>query len=480
MSKLRRPPTVYQASHIQRSGLKMVDKLYSFRVQYNGKRKTIKTDFKNKRKAQEYVNSIYSSETKFSDFLKEQFEDKAALEEKIRVESTISNEKLSVIEALKQHGWMNWETNPKRISQQKEGKNYGSRHAKNLAFNLNHLFVETDKYDWFSNKEILSIKREDAQKLSNQLYQDRTVRGTVCEEDIELKDSIGNYKVNIIALKSFFTFCFDNLGIIETNPFQRIRIPKSKQIQKKAFFAQSQLRAMFDREFLENIEFDDIKNKKKWISFLDSAYFKSYFFTALTGLRSGEVRALKWTQISEDIVVLINRAFKENTIQEKDVDTPKWGKVRTIILCDSAYRIIRENGDHDHGSYVFSNKLGNALDASSWNKNFKFFISVLLGNLLFSSDPYTPHSFRGSLNSLLVKEGNVSESLIRKYLGWTANNPLSEVQEKYYTRFSNEDMLKIAEGIELVFSGKKLQHEYISEEEKHELASFNYATNKFQ
>lgn len=477
MSKLKKPPKVYQISHGQRLNEAIVSKFYYFRIQHDKKRKIVNTGLKNKRKAQEYVDALYSSEVKFSAFVKEHFEGKA--EEAIAKEAVaIPDEELTVLETLEKQGWLNWETNPKMISSQRDGKNYGSRHAKNLALALNHMFMETDKYNWFSDKKLSSIKREDAQGLSSQLWQDRTCRGKICEEDIVLKDTIGDYKINLISLKTFFTYCFSDLGITDINPFQSIKIPQSKIVQLKAFFTAQQLRTMFNRQYLESLEFDTLQEKQEWMIFIDSQYFKSFFFTALTGLRSAEVRALKWKQLSDDVQLKINRAFKENTNNENDVDTPKWDKVRTIILCDSAYRIIRETEVKDNEAYVFFNSIGNAIDASTWGKKFTYFISALKGKLLFSDDPYTPHSFRGTLNSLLVKEGNVSDALIRKYLGWTEVNTLSAVQEKHYTRFFEEDMLKVAEAIEVLFSDKTLQHEYISEEEKHELASL-YVNNSY-
>jgi len=474
LGKLRKPPTVFKGSHRQRSGEIVSDKQYSFRVQYQGKRKTIKTEFKNKKKAQEYVDSIFSSETKFEKFLKEQFGDEKI--DYIQEDLTSNEQQETVLEVLKRQGWLNWETNPKRLSHLRQQKNYGSRQAKKLAFALNHMFVDSKKYSWFSEENLRSIKREDAQRLSSELWRNRTHRGAICENSIELKDVQGDYHINIIALKTFFTYCYSELAIIESNPFQPIKIPKQRQSIKKYFFSQQELRMMFNKSHLESFEFSEPKEAEKWEDFLQNDYLKSFFFTALTGLRSGEVRALRTGQIRNDIVLEINRAFKENTTKESDVDTPKWGKERTIVLCDSAYGIIKKRMRKEDNGYIFTNSIGKAINASDWNKKFKYFISVLYKFNLLLHTNYTPHCFRGTLNSILLKENIVSESLIRSYLGWTSNNPLSVVQDQHYTGFSDSDLKKVAEGIELIFSGKEMKFELIGEDEIKEFLSMVFSS----
>ncbi len=474
MGKLRKPPKVYKISHRQRSGEITEDDFYSFRVQHEGKRKTIKTEFKNKRRAQDHVNAIFSSEQRFSNLIENYF---SKQQDNRKEETPKQNNDNSVLSVLSKDGWLNWETNPKLLNHKKQGKNYGSRHAKNISYALNHIFIETDQYAWFSSKNISSVGRKDAQNLSDELWKHRTYRGVVCEDDPELKETIGSYKAHITALKTFFTYCFDVLNITEVNPFHRIVIPKYRKRKIKPFFSQSQLQMMFDTEYLKTLDSD-----KQWGTFLESDYYKSFFFNALTGLRSGELRALQWKQLEDNIVLNIDRAFKENTTQDKDVDTPKWGKVRTIILCDSAFRIIKDIEPKNAGEYIFKNSVGKAIDSSTWKKKFGYFISVLNDHSVLFQEDYTPHSFRGTLNSLLISQGIVSGPLIRKYLGWSENNTLTAVQEHHYTKLVGKDMFTVARGIEELFSGRKMQWEYISksekEELKHLLPNWQYLKNK--
>lgn len=456
MSFNRKPPAVFKVKHKQRNGEYHFDSFFSFKVMHRGKLYYEKTTFTKKREAQAYVNEIFSSQETFNTFL-ERHTNKDKIND-FNKDSFNEPEAETVLSVLKKQGWLNWETNPKYINHKMQGKNYGSRHTKNLTFALRYLFVETKEYEWFGKKNISSITRSDAQQLSSQLWKNRTCYGEKCEGVPEFQEKIGNYKINIVALKTFFSFCFDELGIIEINPFYKIKIPKSKNLDQKPFFTKQQLRTMFDIDLLKSISSDP-----KWHKFLDSDKFKSYHFVALTGLRSGEVRALKWKQLHHDRILIINRAFKENTIQEKDIDTPKWNKTRSIVLSDSAYEALPHR-KKDPKSYIFQNYVGKAIDASTWDKDFRFFITKLVELLSFPEKEFRPHCFRGTLNTLLIKGGTVPESLVRKYLGWSESNPLSPVQETHYTYFTVKDMLIVAQGIELIYSGNEMLWEFFHHE----------------
>ncbi len=462
MARKRTPPTVFKNKHRQRNGAIFSDKYYSFKVQINGKRKTISTSHTSKRKAQDEVNSIFNSEVKFAKLIKDYF-----------IESNVNNESSpvdivkmdTVLESLKGQGWLNWETHPKRVDSKKQGKNYGSRQAKKISYAFNHMFLETSKYNWFSGKRLETISRKDAQQLADELWLHRTSRGVRCEGNAELREVIGNYKMNLVALKCFFTYCFDVLSIIDSNPFNGIRIPTSNSQEMKPFFSKLHLQKMFDIDWLQTLS-----NDKKWDKFIHSSVFKAYKFTALTGMRSGEVRALKWKQFRNGKILKIDRAFKENTTREEDIDFPKWNKVRTIVLSDSAHKIIHDGNDHGGEEYVFMNSVGNAIDASSWSKKFSYFMEELQGKLFFSDDHFTPHSFRGTLNTLLIGESSVSPVYIRQYLGWSDSQPLSVVQERHYTGRSIENTLLVAEAIQKLFTGEPLKWEMITDEENQRFA----------
>ncbi len=465
MSKLRKPPKVYKVRHSQRNGESFEDKVYSFRISYQGKRRVVKTEFTQKRKAQEYVDSIYASDQKFSHLIDELFS-KAPIDKEPQLSDSITEILGTGKQTIVSQGWLEAESNPKRMNHLKQEKNYGTNQARKIAYALKHIFFDTDKYSWFANKPLIAISRADAERLSNELYRNRTYRNVLCEGHPDISENIGDYRINIISLKSFFTFYYEEHAIIENNPFSRIKIPKSKHAHnQKPIFTELQLRLAFNIYRLNSIKFDDPEEKVKWDTFLSSTYFKAFKFIALTGMRSGEVRALQWKQISNDILVTINQAFKENSTDMSVIGKPKWDKTRKIILCDSAYEIIKEKSNDAEG-FVFQNEKGKPLSAKTWSDKFNFFISVLNGKVFFGDSPFTSHSFRGTLNTLLIMQANVPESLIRKYLGWSTSPSLSAVQEKHYTSFSEMDTLKVAEGIERIYSGRPMSYQYISSEER--------------
>ncbi len=223
MARRRKAPQVKRREHRQRNGEIITDSKYSFRFTYNGKRVTRSTDFTNKREAQAYVDKIFASDDNFEKFISNTFKDQQ--DEKLH---DTDNHGKTFLEVLKNQGWLEWKTNPKLTSQQKQGRYYGVLQAKKISNALIKMFISTSSYDFFSKKNLQLITRNDAHNLSDQLWKNRTCKGVLCEGNPELKETIGNYKININSLKSFFTFCYDEVKIIETNPFQGIKIPQKK------------------------------------------------------------------------------------------------------------------------------------------------------------------------------------------------------------------------------------------------------------
>lgn len=263
-------------------------------------------------------------------------------------------------------------------------------------------------------------------------------------------------RMNLIALKSFYTHTVDVLKDkrVPENIFVGRRIPKTIHPVKKDFLEMKFLKVIFENEFANNIE----------KGFADNHVFRALKFCALTGMRSAEVRALKFNQFDTACknILNINQAFKANTIKKHDIGKPKWDKTRSIYICDSALETVGEVG-YSRYNFVFASNTGNPISASHFISMMKRYLRMIdifyyenYGEYFFGENTYTPHSLRGGLNSYLLSTGELGTHLIQHYFGWTKKS-LTTVQEKHYTKISPIETFKVAKAIEKGFSGRIME-----------------------
>ncbi|MDC7223508.1 MAG: tyrosine-type recombinase/integrase, partial [Spirochaetales bacterium] len=83
----------------------------------------------------------------------------------------------------------------------------------------------------------------------------------------------------------------------------------------------------------------------------DRIGYDFFFILANTGMRSGELRALKWDKWDRvNQVIQIHRSFKGN--RAESIGLPKWDKIRDIPVSDKVAKII--NSQPRYGEFVFS------------------------------------------------------------------------------------------------------------------------------
>jgi len=159
--------------------------------------------------------------------------------------------------------------------------------------------------------------------------------------------------------------------------------------------------------------------------------------------------------------VEIDSAFKIDSTKKNAIGKPKWEKIRTIVICDSAAELLGMRGNPE--SFVFHLKGGGAIGSSKYIKSLEVFLDKLDRAYIHFNQPlftqgnhYTPHSFRGSLNSILLSGGTINEAIVQEYLGWT-KTALTPVQRIHYTKFKLEGLYKVANEIEKQFSGKEME-----------------------
>lgn len=121
---------------------------------------------------------------------------------------------------------------------------------------------------------------------------------------------------------------------------------------------------------------------------------------AYTGLRRGELLALRWTDVSPELDrVILRRAVSDGV----EVDGTKSGKVRAVPLAEPAARAfarLRERGDFtSDADYVAASTFGERLDGSALRRR------ILAAGDAIGLRPFRMHDLRHSFGSLLVAGG---------------------------------------------------------------------------
>ena len=236
----------------------------------------------------------------------------------------------------------------------------------------------------------------------------KQVTVTYCQKiAIELSKTYVLYGHYLSVINRIFKYAV-LMDILNSNPFDKIIKPKSKQTKRKGnFLTKEEL-----KEFLK----------------LASNATLPYFFPlvhlmAYTGLREGEALALKWSDIDfEGMKVSVNKTAVR--IEGKEhLQTPKTKNSKRVISIDSnTLSILKEwrkdqiktyfkNGKHFEGeeNFIFTNKWGDWVRINNFIRYFKRFIA---DNGL---KEITPHGLRHTHASLLFSAGvepkNISDRL---------------------------------------------------------------------
>ena len=166
-----------------------------------------------------------------------------------------------------------------------------------------------------------------------------------------------------------------------------------------------------------------------------------FLIAAATGMRRGEVLALRWEQIHIDYgYILVDRARKDAFSEGK----PKWEHVRTARIVLFKDRVKQRLLEHEEGSlytapdsYVFCDAFGNPHGFTWWKARFAAAMKK------FNPDPQrrlSPNGLRHSLATILRVNGK-DPVLIRASLGW-----YQERTQSGYEHISAEDL----ESLEIV------------------------------
>ena len=176
---------------------------------------------------------------------------------------------------------------------------------------------------------------------------------------------------------------------LEENPFRKVSKPKGREILP-VFFTESDFRLL--------------------LSVIEDRDFKELCITALlSGLRLGELLALRWNDIDFTSKVML--------VRNTETFTTKSRKNRIVPMSEELFRVLGERKERIRFEceIVFHNKYGGKLLETTVSHYFKLYVVDAEIN-----DKLHFHSLRHSFASALVMSG-VSLYAVQKLLGHTTS-----------------------------------------------------------
>lgn len=224
---------------------------------------------------------------------------------------------------------------------------------------------------------------------------------------VELSKSYVLYNHYLSVINRIFKYAV-LMDVLNSNPFDKVIKPKSRQVQRKGnFLTKEEL-----KEFLKLAQTATL-----------SYFFPLVHLMSYTGLRQGEALALKWSDIDfENKKITVNKTAAR--IKEKQtLQTPKTKNSKRVISIDPTtlsilkswkkdqIKIYFKNGKHFEGdeNFIFTNQRGYWVHIHNFIRYFKRFIAD------HKLKPITPHGLRHTHASLLFSAGvepkNISDRL---------------------------------------------------------------------
>lgn len=224
---------------------------------------------------------------------------------------------------------------------------------------------------------------------------------------IELSKTYVLYNHYLSVINRIFKYAV-LMDILDSNPFDKVIKPKSKQVQRKGnFLTKEEL-----KEFLKLAQTATL-----------SYFFPLVHLMSYTGLRQGEALALKWSDIDfENKKITVDKTATR--IKEKQtLQTPKTKNSKRVISIDPTtlsilkswkkdqIKIYFKNGKHFEGddNFIFTNQRGDWVHIHNFIPYFKRFVTD------HKLKPITPHGLRHTHASLLFSAGvepkNISDRL---------------------------------------------------------------------
>lgn len=230
----------------------------------------------------------------------------------------------------------------------------------------------------------------------------------------------GTQELTRVCMQQIFNAAVDN-GLLEKSPVtSTVKVKKTEKTERRVFTADEQ---------------------EKFVEFMESRkhkYTKAYLFCLETGLRVGELKALRWTDVQEDKIT-VNQTL---TYVDKEIgyvtNEPKTeaGK-RVIPLTMKAREILKQCKNRKVLShYVFCNHHGEHLTKADLNACLSYACKKIgLKNI-------TMHGLRHSFATRCIERGMRPKTL-QKILGHSSLSITMDLYVHVTEDSLMEEMLKM-------------------------------------
>jgi integrase len=295
------------------------------------------------------------------------------------------------------------QTCPRVQHLESEGKRCGNRYLRDQRTLLTRFVFQ----DPIADKPLEQIRRGDMLAFKSRLLKSlpgkfRTVNRTIAMLKLIFNEAV--YREDL-----------------DRNPAAGIGNIKYQQ-RKSGIFTLEELKALFPAEGLG-----------PWQELQD---YTAFLLTAATGMRRGEVLALRWMDIDfEGRHIYVRKAWKDRDEQ----GPPKSGEERItpiLLFPERTVARLQQLYERPHSispmDLVFCYGDGSRLRGGWWKK--RFYNALEKAKIERVSRHLTPHGFRRTLNSLLLA-ANKDSAKIRAALGWK-----EETTQNGYTQFRAEDL----------------------------------------
>ena len=224
---------------------------------------------------------------------------------------------------------------------------------------------------------------------------------------IELSKTYVLYNHYLSVINRIFKYAV-LMDVLNSNPFDKVIKPKSKQTQRKGnFLTKEEL-----KEFLKLAQTATL-----------SYFFPLVHLMSYTGLRQGEAIALKWSDIDFENKKITVDKTAARIEGKQSLQTPKTKNSKRVISIDPTtlsilknwkkdqIKIYFKNGKHFEGdeNFIFTNQRGEWVHIHNFIRYFKRFIAD------HKLKTITPHGLRHTHASLLFSAGvepkNISDRL---------------------------------------------------------------------
>lgn len=256
----------------------------------------------------------------------------------------------------------------------------------------------------------------------------------------------------IDTMKAWVQACFELIEErftkshhVYRNPFRKIKMKKvgleNTVVPRRENFTIEQLEYILKRA-------GEGSNHSKNMKFHTFAFF---YFLMVTGWREGVVAGLQWSDIdfSQNIITKIHNKTEDNTEQRTRLYiTPLMRcileKMRSLPAPKRWKNYVFCNGRDTTNNLIQSNVTKAQTHMRAMRKELSFTKTHKKGK--YVTNPYTVHSIRGTLISLLKGAGNVSEDVVEYIVGHAGDS----VSETNYERFDSNPELFTRDAIEFM------------------------------